>query len=97
MFPTAILNLIYVFFAKFKQLAIVYRFQDGPVRIEAASTGTNSTISKIVRMVSKLLSLIAQKYVRDTNMMEEVNSFFLSVFHHFLTYQSFTAQFTCLC
>lgn len=31
-------------------------FQDGPIRIAATSTGTNSMISKIVRMVSNLIS-----------------------------------------
>ena len=31
-------------------------FQDGPLRIEATSTGSNSTISKIVRMVSALVN-----------------------------------------
>lgn len=29
-----------------------FLFQDGPLRIEASSTGSNTTISKIVRMVS---------------------------------------------
>lgn len=31
-------------------------FQDGPLRIEATSTGSNSTIAKIVRMVSALVN-----------------------------------------
>lgn len=29
-----------------------FLFQDGPLRIEASSTGSNTMISKIVRMVS---------------------------------------------
>lgn len=31
---------------------LFFPFQDGPLRIEASSTGSNSTIAKIVSMVS---------------------------------------------
>lgn len=36
-----------------------FLFQDGPLRIEASSTGSNTVISKIVRMVSISSSIMA--------------------------------------
>lgn len=38
--------------------SIVTLFQDSPIKIEATSTGSNSTISKIVNMVNELDSLV---------------------------------------
>lgn len=46
-------------------------FQDGPLRIEATSTGSNSTISKIVNMVSLRVCL-------------NVSSHWLIVYYSFL-------------
>lgn len=39
---------------------ILYFFQDGPLRIETSTTGSMSTISKIIRMVCPVLSLFQQ-------------------------------------
>lgn len=41
-------------------IIVYFFFQDGPLRIEASTTGSMSTISKIIRMVCTMLSLFQQ-------------------------------------